>query len=208
MERFCYAKLCHSGILGMRWGRRRYQYEDGTLTPEGKRRYGRGGDLRISERFRDKPDIAPKVIRDNSSDYRDYATRKGLSKMSDEDIKKAAERIDLEKTLVDKNVALNKSIGEKATPRYLDKLKEINLASKEISEIVNNVANISNDAVRTVNPILNYKELIPKPITSKSEYKVTDKYDKDGNPTGQDRVQTYTNEQQTRVPFRRGSLVI
>lgn len=29
----------HMGILGMKWGVRRYQNEDGTLTPAGKERY-------------------------------------------------------------------------------------------------------------------------------------------------------------------------
>lgn len=32
--------LAHHGIFGMKWGIRRYQNEDGTLTPEGLRRYG------------------------------------------------------------------------------------------------------------------------------------------------------------------------
>lgn len=32
--------LQHWGIHGMRWGRRRYQNEDGSLTEEGRRRYG------------------------------------------------------------------------------------------------------------------------------------------------------------------------
>lgn len=31
--------LIHSGIKGQKWGQRRFQYEDGTLTPEGKKRY-------------------------------------------------------------------------------------------------------------------------------------------------------------------------
>lgn len=30
----------HYGILGQKWGVRRYQNEDGSLTPEGKARYG------------------------------------------------------------------------------------------------------------------------------------------------------------------------
>lgn len=33
--------LQHSGIKGMRWGMRRYQNPDGTLTEAGKERYGR-----------------------------------------------------------------------------------------------------------------------------------------------------------------------
>ena len=32
--------LYHSGIKGMKWGRRRYQNEDGSLTPAGRERYG------------------------------------------------------------------------------------------------------------------------------------------------------------------------
>lgn len=34
------SELYHHGILGQRWGIRRYQNEDGTLTDEGKKRYG------------------------------------------------------------------------------------------------------------------------------------------------------------------------
>lgn len=34
--------LQHHGIKGMKWGRRRYQNADGSLTPAGKKRYGYG----------------------------------------------------------------------------------------------------------------------------------------------------------------------
>lgn len=33
--------LCHYGVKGMKWGVRRYQNKDGSLTPEGKIYYGR-----------------------------------------------------------------------------------------------------------------------------------------------------------------------
>lgn len=35
-------ELYHSGIMGMHWGKRRYQYEDGSLTPLGREHYGVG----------------------------------------------------------------------------------------------------------------------------------------------------------------------
>lgn len=31
--------IAHSGIKGQKWGHRRYQYEDGSLTPAGRERY-------------------------------------------------------------------------------------------------------------------------------------------------------------------------
>ena len=33
--------LAHSGIKGQKWGVRRYQNQDGSLTPEGRRRYSK-----------------------------------------------------------------------------------------------------------------------------------------------------------------------
>ena len=35
-----YNELNHHGILGMKWGQRRFQNKDGSLTPAGKKRYG------------------------------------------------------------------------------------------------------------------------------------------------------------------------
>ena len=37
--RYAYNSLSHSGIKGMKWGVRRYENEDGTLTESGKARY-------------------------------------------------------------------------------------------------------------------------------------------------------------------------
>ena len=35
-----YNSIYHHGIKGMKWGVRRFQNEDGSLTPEGQKRYG------------------------------------------------------------------------------------------------------------------------------------------------------------------------
>lgn len=38
MWEYNYAELYHHGIKGQRWGVRRFQNEDGSLTPAGERR--------------------------------------------------------------------------------------------------------------------------------------------------------------------------
>lgn len=44
--------LEHHGIRGMHWGQRRFQNEDGSLTPAGRERYGIGdGNTRVKKRY-------------------------------------------------------------------------------------------------------------------------------------------------------------
>ncbi len=59
-ERYYKEELCHHGIKGQQWGVRRYQYENGSLTPEGRIHYG-VGNSRIQVR---------------SGDYSGYTTKK------------------------------------------------------------------------------------------------------------------------------------
>ena len=42
--------LMHHGIKGQKWGERNYQYEDGSLTPEGRERYGVGDGKKKKEK--------------------------------------------------------------------------------------------------------------------------------------------------------------
>lgn len=42
-------ELYHHGILGQKWGQRRFQNKDGSLTPEGRERYGVGEEKNQSE---------------------------------------------------------------------------------------------------------------------------------------------------------------
>lgn len=47
--------LYHSGVKGMRWGVRRYQNKDGSLTPAGRKRYAKSGTSNAKGKSTDKP---------------------------------------------------------------------------------------------------------------------------------------------------------
>lgn len=47
--------ISHFGTKGMKWGIRRYQNRDGSLTPEGRKRYGRSEDSEKVKELRKKP---------------------------------------------------------------------------------------------------------------------------------------------------------
>lgn len=69
-------ELYHWGIKGMKWGVRRYQNKDGTLTAAGKKHYG-GEDADGSE----KPDYAPKASKKKAGDYTDEELRAQINRM-------------------------------------------------------------------------------------------------------------------------------
>lgn len=56
-------ELYHHGIKGMRWGVRRYQNKDGTLTPAGKRRYADDPEARSAV------EVAKKNVKKANADY-------------------------------------------------------------------------------------------------------------------------------------------
>ena len=83
-------ELCHHGILGMKWGVRRYQNKDGSLTPAGKKR--------------------TKTI----TVHEDYATahrKKSVTLMSDAELKARNNRLQLEQTY--RNLTKKESAGKK-----------------------------------------------------------------------------------------------
>ena len=75
--------LSHHGIIGMKWGVRRYQNKDGTLTNAGKTRYSTDGDAGSP---------APKSSTGKKTD----TSSKSVSEMSDEELRARLNRINME----------------------------------------------------------------------------------------------------------------
>lgn len=58
----------HHGILGMKWGVRRYQNKDGTLTPEGKKRKGDDSKTRATNGKDSEQHSKPRTVKDLTDD--------------------------------------------------------------------------------------------------------------------------------------------
>lgn len=76
-------ELYHHGVIGMKWGVRRYQNKDGTLTAAGKKQKKKTLSANDKERARRKTDL------------------KKRRTMSDADLKKRIERLKMEKQFKD-----------------------------------------------------------------------------------------------------------
>ena len=84
--------LLHYGIKGMKWGVRRYQNKDGSLTPKGEARYDRDTDL-------SQPD--PK-------------------RLAKEDLERTKRTVDASANLAKELKMLDESTTSKPTPKRMD----------------------------------------------------------------------------------------
>ena len=138
--------LEHHGILGMKWGVRRFQRKDGSLTPAGKKRYGDDDKEETPEEFE-----ARKKRALQAGSAKEVLEFQG--KLTNQELNDAINRINSE-TRLKELATIKKQTGAEAMRSVSDKIeKATDVANKSINAW-NTAAKIINSLTDANMPIL------------------------------------------------------
>lgn len=126
------SQLYHHGILGMKWGVRRFQNKDGSLTSAGKRHLEQNS----------------KAKQGNNKKKKGHTTNKGksINELSDDELRKRVNRLELEKryeALSKKEQKAKMFDGKRFVTQVLEKSGKVvatQLSTYVMGNMVNKVA--------------------------------------------------------------------
>lgn len=123
-------ELMHHGILGMKWGVRRYQNKDGSLTPAGKRRVQTG-------------EIGKSSDSAVSSASSASSHKRSVKEMSDSELRDKISRLELEKRYKDLSKSSEQAKTSKGRAFVMDVLEKSgkNIATQAVTYAMGSMVN-------------------------------------------------------------------
>ena len=119
-------ELQHHGIKGMKWGKRRFQNADGTLTPLGRFRYGKATTEDYTE-LHGKVEKASGFVKSaqkyqSEKDHKEYEEKikTDLKNMTDEELRQVVNRLNMEERYTQVMRSREKELGESAAMKWLN----------------------------------------------------------------------------------------
>jgi len=147
--------LAHHGILNQKWGFRRFQNQDGTLTAAGRVRYGRkmtakrkaaarkaAQTKKKNAEIKRKEDAARQKAEAKRAEDERAGKPRDVSTMTDQEIRDFLARKDLERRYLAEFAPKTVEKGESATKKYLAKFGDslaTNIATGAANRIANNL---------------------------------------------------------------------
>ena len=134
-------ELYHYGVLGMKWGVRRYQNADGTLTNAGKRKYGSGESLKAKAEYKAaKKQYNKDFNAAYNKSYQSYSLNKNKRAASDERWQKAYDSAKAANAAQSKYKiakAKDKAIAKEERQKLKDKALEVRKSNKGLKYAYN-----------------------------------------------------------------------
>lgn len=154
-------ELYHHGILGMKWGVRRYQNADGSLTPAGKSRYG--------------------VAEYSTKEQAKFAKKMGkkIYKVDEEASKMLETRLKNRSIIENKyNKKIDKASSREQNPKNIAKLKQIEAEKRgELKDFDDGTKYVRQGYEKYADILNKYKDAKVKSFVN-ADYRNTDSYKK------------------------------
>lgn len=147
-------ELAHFGVLGMKWGIRRYQNKDGSLTAAGKRKYKTSSDGKLVKRSRDEVKSYDKKVQSlkKATDEKKKKQKIRAKALAKNDINEMANNINYFTTEeIDNAVRRNQSITKLKNEQRTNALQAqqwMNTATSYLSSLKNAYKLVSSNEVQ------------------------------------------------------------
>lgn len=124
--------LYHDGIKGMKWGVRRYQNKDGTLTEAGKRRYRKDAD---AGGYKKEDEQGKRYKQNKKGDIEEFDANP--DKWVTDDISRTKNVVTSTKDMTKELDSLNKAVDKVSSKHSRERMNLDNMTDKEMRDAIN-----------------------------------------------------------------------